>query len=393
VRAAFEGPSGPSRDRWKPAPLRSAVGLTSAALAVLTSMVIALASAVASPRAARAHRGSTKLLVIERTDEGANVEIELDAVDVAVALGLGEDAPVAEVLGRAPEIRAWVARGITLRASDVRCASTTTAPRERARDDGPRIVLDLRARCPASSARLTLHDDTVFDTDPRHEAYVRMRWSEGMDALVLRPGRQSAPLGEPPSTASLLGRFVHEGALHLVTGYDHMLFLLSLVLTAGGLAVREGMRRASKDVAWLVTAFTVGHSVTLIAAALGVVVLPAKPVESVIAASILCVALWNVWRPRARASMPWLAGGFGLVHGFGFSSVLAELGLPAQARVLSLVAFNVGIELAQLAFVALLLYPLAWLARREGYERWVVRGGSMVIGALASYWLAERLSA
>ena len=88
--------------------------------------------------------------------------------------------------------------------------------------------------------------------------------------------------------------------------------------------------------------------------------------------------------------MPWLAGGFGLVHGFGFSSVLADLGLPAQARVLSLVAFNVGIEIAQLAFVAVLIWPLAWMATLPAYEKWIVRGGSIAIALLATLWLIER---
>jgi len=110
----------------------------------------------------------------------------------------------------------------------------------------------------------------------------------------------------------------------------------------------------------------------------------------VIAASILLVAVLNYARPEARAQMPWIALGFGLVHGFGFSGVLAELGLPARARVLSLLSFNVGIELAQLAAVLVAIGPLTWLARRPGYRTWVVKGGSVVIGLLATFWMIER---
>lgn len=351
-----------------------------------------LALALLAP-GARAHRGSTKLLLVERTEAGAVVEVELEAVDAAVELGLGEDAPVRAVLARGEALRALVVRGITLRSAGGACRATASGPEVRERDDGPRVVVTLEVECPAPRERVTLRDDTIFDSDAQHEAFVRLRWTGEGDAHVLRRGRQEVELGDPPTTLALLGRFLHEGALHLVTGYDHLLFLLSLVLTAGGLAAREGMRKALRDVAWLVTAFTIGHSVTLIAAALGVVVLPGKLVESVIAGSIVFVALLNLWRPRARDSMPWLAFGFGLVHGFGFSGVLAELGLPAQARVLSLVAFNVGIELAQLVFVGVLLYPLAWTARLDGYERWIVRGGSIVIALLASFWLIERVSA
>lgn len=340
----------------------------------------------------RAHRGSTKLVVVERTAEGAVVEVELEAVDVAVELGLGEEATVDEVFAQEAAIRKWLEGGIGLRSSGGDCVMNAGEPQLRERD-GPRVVVRLEAHCPEPRERVTLQDGTIFDSDPQHEAFVRLRWSGEDDARVLRPGRQTVELGDPPSTLALVGLFLHEGALHLVTGYDHLLFLLSLVLTAGRLAVREGLPAALKDVAWLVTAFTLGHSVTLIAAALGVVVLPVKLVESVIAGSIALVALLNFWRPEKRRSMPWLAFGFGLVHGFGFSGVLAELGLPAQARVLSLVAFNVGIELAQLVFVGVLLYPLAWSATLPGYERWIVRGGSVVIAALSCFWMIERLMA
>ncbi len=353
----------------------------------------ALLALLADTDDARAHRGSTKLIVAERIEDGALLEVELESVDVALEIGLGEEARPSQVLARAGLIRRWLERGLSVRARGGPCALRATELRRRDREDGPRIVASLRARCPVPHDRLVLRDDTIFDSDAQHEAFVRSRWAKAGDVHVLRKGRQEVELGRPPSTLALLGRFLREGALHLVTGYDHLLFLLSLILTAGGLARREGMKTALKDVAWLVTAFTLGHSVTLIAAALGVVVLPSRLVESVIAASIVFVVLLNAWRPRERRSMPWLALFFGLVHGFGFSGVLAELGLPAQARVLSLVAFNIGIELAQLAFVAVLVYPLAWTAKLEGHERWVVRGGSIVIAALASVWLVQRISA
>jgi hypothetical protein len=355
---------------------------------LLASGALALLLAAALPL--RAHRGSTKLVVVERTPEGAHVEVELEAVDVAVSLGIGEDTAVEDTMRRAGAIRAWLEEGFTLRSDGGACEVSAGAPEAREVDGQDRIAVALEASCPEPRTGVRLRDGTIFDSDAQHEAFVRLRWAGEGDARVLRAGRQEVDLGQPPTLGALLGRFLREGVLHLVTGYDHLLFLLSLVLTAGGLAAREGMRPAMKDVAWIVTAFTLGHSVTLIAAALGVVVLPSRLVESVIAGSIVVVALLNIARPRARRSMPWLAFGFGLVHGFGFSGVLAELGLPARARVLSLVSFNVGIELAQLAFVAVLLVPLERSARLEGYEKWVVKGGSALIAMLAGFWLVER---
>lgn len=268
--------------------------------------------------------------------------------------------------------------------------SAMRAPIERLDDeDAARVAVELEASC--DDARpLTLIDDTIFESDPQHEAYVRLRFSEGIETSVLRRGRQRVELGAPASVPALLLTFLEEGVLHLVTGYDHLLFLLSLLLSSGERAAKDGWRKEVRDVGLVVSAFTLGHSVTLIAAALGWVVLPSRLVETAIAASILLVAILNVAKPEERREMPWIALAFGLIHGFGFSSVLAELGLPARARVLSLLSFNVGIELAQLAGVLLAIGPLTWLARKPGYRTYVVRGGSIVIGLVASAWMIER---
>jgi hypothetical protein len=339
----------------------------------------------------RAHLGSTKFLRVEPTDTGARVEVDLDAIDASMELGLGPEVDLDAVLGREAQIRAWIAEGVQLRGEGGPCGADAGPVRAIRRDGRPHVTLTVEYRCPPPAHDRVLRDDTVFDDDPQHEAIVRLGGPGWADAAVLRGGSREVRVGEPPSTLRLLGVFLWEGMLHLVTGYDHVLFLLSLILAAGFVAVRSGMRRALIDVAILVTAFTVGHSITLIAAALEVVVLPSRPVEAIIAGSIVLVAAHNVVRPEARGPMPWLGFFFGLIHGFGFSSVLAEIGLPREQTVLALVAFNVGIEVAQLAFVALVLGPIAWAARSPAYRNVVVRGGSVVIAVIATVWLAERL--
>lgn len=360
-----------------------------AAASVAGVALCAMISLRAAP--ADAHRGSTKHLIVEPTDEGAVIRVEVEIVDAAVELGLGEDAAEPVVLAEESRIRSWLASGIHVQNADGPCtARASEDPLERLDDeDAARVAIELTYTC-TPPRPLRLVDDTIFANDAQHETYVRLRFGEGTETSVLRRGRQELELGAPASVASLLATFAWEGVLHLVTGYDHLLFLLSLLLTSGERAVKEGHRRAVRDVGLVVTAFTLGHSVTLIAAALGWVVLPSRLVETVIAASILLVAILNYTRPDARAQMPWIALGFGLVHGFGFSGVLAELGLPTRARVLSLLSFNVGIEAAQLGAVLLAIGPLAWLARKPGYRTYVVRGGSVVIGALATFWMIER---
>jgi hydrogenase/urease accessory protein HupE len=176
-------------------------------------------------------------------------------------------------------------------------------------------------------------------------------------------------------------RYLWQGILHIVIGIDHVLFILCLLLAA----------RRFRQLLLIVTAFTIGHSVTLVLSALDVFTLPDTLVEPIIALSIAYIAAENLWR---KGEVPYLyttALVFGLVHGFGFSYVLRdELGLPTHALVPALVSFNVGVEIGQLAIVAL-AYPLIrWGRTRESYPL-VLRWGSVAILALAIFWFVTRL--
>ena len=186
-----------------------------------------------------------------------------------------------------------------------------------------------------------------------------------------------------------------QGVWHIWIGFDHILFLLSLLLPAV-LRRRDGRWRAVGtfheavvEVLKVVTAFTLAHSVTLTLATLGLVALPSRLVESLIAASVVLAALNNVF-PLVQRRLWVVAFAFGLVHGLGFATVLAELGLPRHALIVSLVAFNLGVELGQLAIVALLL-PLIFALRETSlYPRLMLRAGSSAIAVLGGLWLVER---
>jgi hypothetical protein len=191
------------------------------------------------------------------------------------------------------------------------------------------------------------------------------------------------------------GDYVRHGVWHIWIGFDHILFLLSLLLPA--VLVRherqwEGrasFRAAAFDVLKIVSAFTLAHSITLTLATLGVLALPSRLVESAIAASVVLAALNNLW-PLFHGRRALVAFAFGLIHGFGFASVLLDLGLPKASLLLSLVGFNVGVELGQIAIVALFL-PLAFLARNSTlYRKGLLGAGSCMIALLALAWLAER---
>jgi hypothetical protein len=152
----------------------------------------------------------------------------------------------------------------------------------------------------------------------------------------------------------------------------------------------EHFRPVFRDVVRVVTAFTVAHSITLSLATLGLVSLPSGPVEAAIAFSVLLAAINNV-RPVV-AEWRWLmAFAFGLLHGFGFAGVLADLGLPSDALLLALVGFNLGVEAGQLAIVAVFL-PLAFMVRgTAAYNRGLMSGGSVLVGLLALTWMIERI--
>jgi hypothetical protein len=193
-----------------------------------------------------------------------------------------------------------------------------------------------------------------------------------------------------PSRLTQLGDYVRHGVWHIWIGFDHILFLLSLLLPAVLLkrVAQDGIKAAFIDVVKVVSAFTLAHSLTLTLASLHLVALPSRWVESAIAASVVLAAMNNLF-PLFRGRRPLVAFAFGLIHGFGFAGVLADLGLPQTSLVLSLFGFNLGVELGQLAIVALFL-PLAFALRRTWFYRQLLGAGSAIIALVAMVWLVER---
>ena len=216
-------------------------------------------------------------------------------------------------------------------------------------------------------------------------------------STVIAPDtRRQTFSGERVSRLAQFSKFMEQGVWHIWIGFDHILFLLSLLLPVVLVRVKGGWRGVSRlgesvrEVLWVVTSFTLAHSITLSLAALGFISLPSRLVESAIALSVVLAAFNNIVPLFNRRR--WLvAFGFGLIHGFGFASVLAELGLPQETLVLSLVGFNLGVEAGQLAIVVVFLPMIYWLRNTAFYRRGILVGGSMLIMLLALVWLAERV--
>ena len=186
-------------------------------------------------------------------------------------------------------------------------------------------------------------------------------------------------LREKVSILSQVGQFTISGIEHIFEGYDHIMFLLALIIVGGRLSYLFK----------IVTAFTIAHSITLILAALEIIILPDKWIEAGIALSIAYVALENFW--LKNTSKRWiLTFIFGLVHGFGFANVLREVGLPTEGLITSLLAFNIGVELGQITIVAIAFPLFLWL-NRQIYHRQAVLGISTIILLFGLAWFIERI--
>ncbi|MBL9167019.1 MAG: HupE/UreJ family protein [Verrucomicrobiales bacterium] len=243
----------------------------------------------------------------------------------------------------------------------------------------------------------------IFEVDALHRAFVKVDREGTISTAMLSPAENTHRFEFPAGAGSEAGvsdrsaGFVREGVFHIWTGYDHVLFLLALLIPAvlqrsdGRWQPVPALRPAFWSVFKTVTAFTVAHSITLTLAAFGLIHLSPRLVEPIIAASVVLAAannLYPVFHERG-----WIvAFAFGLIHGFGFAGVLEGLDLSGMSLAWPLLGFNLGVELGQAAIV-LLFVPLAFALRHTGWYRWIgLRLGSAAIVLLASIWFVQRVT-
>ena len=352
---------------------------------------------------AQAHKPSDSYLSLAVTEAGISGQWDIALRDLDYAIGLDADGDGlitwGETRAKHAEIAAYALARLAIESDGTACAVDAPQQLVDNHTDGAYTVLHLRVQCPAQASRtaqLTLSYRLFADLDPQHRGLLKLVASGQTRTAIFGPDahRQVFVLQEISRLTQFLD-YAREGVWHIWIGYDHILFLLSLLLPAVLLwraprwVAAERFMPCFVDVAKIVTAFTLAHSITLSLATLGLLTLPSRLVESAIAASVVLAALNNL-RPLFQGRRWLVAFGFGLIHGFGFASVLADLGLPKDALLLALVGFNVGVEGGQLAIVAVFL-PLAFLLRRRWlYRRLILLGGSLLIAVIAAVWLAER---
>lgn len=349
---------------------------------------------------ASAHKPSDSYLTLRL--DGATVagqwDIALRDLDFALGLDADQDGAITwgEVRARHADIAAFALSRLKLSGDGDECPLAAGSHLVDQHSDGGYAVLRFSAACPHVPSSIAADYRLFFDLDAQHKGLLNITLGATTTSGVFAADapRLSFDTGGGGAWKSFRD-YLRNGVWHIWIGFDHILFLLSLLLPAvllrrdGAWSGRERFPAALWETARVVTAFTLAHSITLTLATLGIVSLPSRWVESAIAASVILAALNNIYPVIAERRWA-MAFAFGLIHGFGFASVLSDLGLPRGTLLVSLVAFNAGVELGQLAIVAAFL-PVAWWLRDAWvYRRLVLVAGSVAVAVLAFAWFAER---
>lgn len=335
------------------------------------------------PAAAWAHPAPFSYLDLDLRQDRIDGLLTVHAIDLAHELGVDDPADVLDhhlLEERLPQIAAILEPRLGI-GDGLPFASQWVSIAPLADKDAVQLAFRIPGAPPGSFA-VAPH---LFPYDPQHQTFVNI-YEEGRLSqqwiFAAGSGPRTFYAGTPQGVRDVMKVFVPSGAHHILIGPDHLLFLLGLLLLGGsfGTLVR------------IVTAFTIGHSVTLSLAVLDIVTLPARLVEPAIALTIVVVGADNLLRGQGRDLRFWMALAFGLIHGFGFAGVLQEFGLPQSALGWSLFSFNVGVELGQLAAVVPVAILLALIRRASpAWSHRVAVGGSILVIGAGVWWFVQRV--
>ncbi|MCX7068078.1 MAG: HupE/UreJ family protein [Methylococcales bacterium] len=350
---------------------------------------------------AMAHKPSDSYLAlkVEGNQVQGQWDIALRDLDYAIGLDGNDDGHITwtELRERKEAVYAYALNRLEIATNQQNCPLKPTDILVDEHSDGHYAVLNFQADCLADVQKLSITYGLFFDLDAQHRGLLKLTRNERTDTTIFSPDRKQVDfaLNSVRKPWQEFLNFAHEGVWHIWIGFDHILFLLSLLLPAA--LVREnsswypkqGFSQAFWEVLAVVTAFTLAHSITLSLAVLGYISLPTRWVESAIAASVVIAALNNVYPIFVRRRSGF-AFGFGLIHGMGIASVLLDMGLPNTQGLISLLGFNLGVEVGQLAIVSIAFPIIILFSQYRYYPVLVMKLGSTGIAIVALFWLAER---
>jgi len=332
-----------------------------------------------------AHKTSLTTAEVSVSGKEVTFRLKVSAHDLAVALGIETDlvTPVsmAAFEARKKVLFRYIQDRLAIHAQNAPCSSQPPVVDYSQLPDDLLLVVDFN--CSEPVEQLTVNYRLFFDIDSSHRSLGRLILPGSEEQFLFDRSftRLELEIAKPlaQSLASRFGRIFLLGVEHILIGYDHILFLLALLIVSAHFW----------QMVKVATAFTVAHSITLALAWYGIVDFPGRIVEIAIAISIAYVAIENI--VSQRFGHRWLlAGGFGLVHGLGFYSALRDMGLGQADMATTLLAFNLGVETGQIAVIALVYTPLAWWKNQQWY-RSSTRACSMLILLVASWWVIERI--
>ncbi|MEC9407568.1 MAG: HupE/UreJ family protein [Pseudomonadota bacterium] len=354
---------------------------------------------MASP-SALAHKPSDSYLHLAVTGQSLDGRWDIALRDLEWQLGLDRNSDRqitwGEVQDRELEITSYALAHLSVRLGSDACTLSAGSLQIEHHTDGAYAALPLRGRCPAFDPRLQLRYDLLFAGDAQHRGLLRLSHRGQVETAVFTPARRELAFDLRETRPLRVARqYLHEGLWHVWIGLDHLLFLAGLLLPTvvrrmpGGFRVADGPGETVREVLRVVTSFTVAHFVALSLATLGWLTLPSRWVESAVALTIVFAALNNL-APVVTRRLWLVAFGFGLIHGAGYASVLSDLGLPPMTLALALLAFNLGVEGAQIVVAAACL-PLAFWLRRYRWVQWgVLLPGALLVALLGVLWFLER---
>jgi len=350
---------------------------------------------------ANAHQLSDSFLILEVTNAQIIGHWDIAVKDLLHARGVDPlDQRSTDARAWDPEYEMKTAKVLSRLQIEIDGAPATIKPVDYSTElynDGPYAAMYFEIALPKNPRLLQVQYHLFFDTDPSHRGLMRLQTNGKTMSAIFRPGQASQQFDLRNLTATeRFFDFIRLGVWHIWTGIDHILFLLALLLpsvlrwSVGGWQASVSFRVTLFSVLKIVTAFTLAHSVTLRLAALKIVHLNSRLVETVIALSVAVAALNNIF--AVFPDLGWvIAFVFGFIHGFGFANVLSDLGLERGNLAAPLIGFNTGVELGQLGVVAVFL-PLAFKLRAlPVYRVAVFKFGSLLITALAAVWAWERM--
>ena len=346
-----------------------------------------------------AHDPGLSMVDLDLSDDKLAAHITYAKKDIEQFIQLDKDqkdgVSIAEFAQAKAELEQFIAAAIEFTSAENTIHAITTDLRLD-KSDAVHFRLEF---LPVAETELTIHSRMIDKFALGHRQFVKVKTAQGLISSQILSARKALfKVNLPrPDLSGIFNNFVFEGIWHIWIGFDHILFVITLLLPAV-LVLKQGrwypgdnLQQTFKQTVKVISAFTIAHSLTLALTVFNVITLPAQAVESIIAASVIVAACNNIFK-WVKGRLWMLAFIFGLIHGMGFAAVLQELGLRSKTQALALIAFNLGVELGQVAIITVVLPSLYFFRKQRFYKPVLIQSGSWAIVVVATIWLFERVT-